>query len=462
MSASIGQQLRQRREARSLTIDQAASATRIRTHYLKAMETGEFGLLPSPVHARGFLRAYAEFLELDAEPLLAELEGKEAPSPAPQPPQPSQSVLESEPTNLPTLKSVNQPGEPAVDKPTDVAGNAPGDTSRNQARDATPESAEAIFNGIGKLLIRQRELLGLSLEDIERHTHLRQHYLKALEAGDLEGLPSPVQARGMLNNYASFLGLDPEPLLLRFADGLQARLQAKRAVLVGPRRPTPRPEQSIPVPVRRTISTDMLIGGSVALFLILFVVWGAIRIFNTVSTSAPTATAPSIADVLLATSTASETPTPLPPSATAPAPQQLFPTFPVATGTITGTVPGPQQLGVQVYLTIVQRAYLRVTVDGKVEFDGRVTPGSAYPFVGGSQVEVLTGNGAGIQVFFNGVDYGVMGDFGQLVDQIYSQQGILAPTATITPTPRPTLAVTATPARSLTPAPEAATAPASP
>ena len=443
MSTTIGQQLRQRREARSLTIDQAASATRIRAHYLTAMETGEFGLLPSPVHGRGFLRAYAEFLDLDAEPLLAELEGKETPPPTPQPSEPT------EPSNGP------EPITPSKPKSSDRASGAPGVNSDV----AVQESAEAIFHEVGKLLRHQRELLGLSLEDIERHTHLRRHYLQALEAGDLEGLPSPVQARGMLNNYAAFLGMDPELLLLRFADGLQARLQAKRAAQNKPRHTSARLERSSPTPVKRVLSSDMLIGGSIALFLIIFVVWGAIRIFTTVSTSEPTPTAPSIAEVLLATSTASETPTPLPPSATAPPVQQLFPTFPVATGTVTGTVPGAQQAGVQVYLTIRQRAWLRVIVDGKVEFEGRVTPGSAYPFVGGTQVEVLTGNGAAIQVFFNGNDYGVMGEFGQLVDQIYSLQGILEPTATVTQTPSPTLPETATSASTSTPAPQAATAP---
>jgi cytoskeleton protein RodZ len=443
MSTTIGQQLRQRREARSLTIDQAANATRIRAHYLTAMETGEFGLLPSPVHGRGFLRAYAEFLDLDAEPLLAELEGKETPPPTPQPSEPT------EPSNEP------EPITPSKPKNSDRASGAPGVNSDV----AVHESAEAIFHEVGKRLLHQRELLGLSLEDIERHTHLRRHYLQALEAGDLEGLPSPVQARGMLNNYAAFLGMDPELLLLRFADGLQARLQAKRAVQNEPRHTSARLERSSPTPVRRVLSSDMLIGGSIALFLIIFVVWGAIRIFTTVSTSEPTPTAPSIAEVLLATSTASETPTPLPPSATAPPVQQLFPTFPVATGTVTGTVPGAQQVGVQVYLTIRQRAWLRVTVDGKVEFEGRVTPGSAYPFVGGTQVEVLTGNGAAIQVFFNGNDYGVMGEFGQLVDQIYSLQGILEPTATVTQTPSPTLPETPTSASTSTPVPQAATAP---
>jgi cytoskeleton protein RodZ len=438
MSTSIGQQLRQKREERSLTIDQAASATRIRARYLNAMETGEFDLLPSPVHARGFLRAYAEFLELDAEPLLTELEGKETLEPTPQTSPAPQPTSEPEPTNSPKTQS-------SID-----LGVTPGET------------AEAIFIEVGKQLSHQRELLGLSLEDIERHTHLRRHYLQALEAGDLDSLPSPVQARGMLNNYAVFVGLDPETLLLRFADGLQARLQAKRSVQSGPRPAIARPEQPAPAPVRRFLSTDMLIGGSIALFLIAFVVWGAIRIFGSLSTGVPTPTAPSIAEVLLATSTPSETPTALPPSATPLAPQQLFPTFPVATGTITGTVTSPQQLGVQVYLTIRQRGWMRVTVDGKVEFDGRVTPGSAYPFVGGSQVEVLTGNGAAIQLFFNGVDYGTIGEFGELVDQIYTPQGILAPTSTVTQTPTATSAVTAIPTQTSTPAPAAATAPALP
>src|SRR4030067_271164 len=74
MSTTIGQQLRRRREARSLTIEQAAAATRIRAHYLRSIEGGDLDLLPSAVHARGFLRAYADFLGMDAEPMLVEME----------------------------------------------------------------------------------------------------------------------------------------------------------------------------------------------------------------------------------------------------------------------------------------------------------------------------------------------------------------------------------------------------
>jgi len=406
--SSIGLQLRQAREARTLTIDQAATSTRIRAHYLRAIELGEFENLPSPVHARGFLRAYADFLGMDTEKLVSELDGKGPPK-------------DETPASLP---------EQAAAGPNLLA----------------PEEAGAIFVDVGQKLVRQRELLGLSLEDVERHTHLRQHYLRALEAGNLDGLPSPVQGRGMLDNYASFLGLDSDNLLLRFAEGLQAQLQARRAQMQShgaqpqhassPESPRP----ILPARLRRLLSPDILIGGTLAVFLLAFVFWGGIRIFSMTSEILPTATAPSIAEVLLATSTPTETPTIQPVTPTAPAQPQLFPTLALPTGTLEeGAVP-PEGGGpaVQVYLTIRQRAWVRVIVDGEVEFEGRVLPGSAYPFIGGSQVEVLTGNGAALQVFFNGDDLGLMGDIGEIVDQVFTPQGVFAPTATISPTPTAT------------------------
>ena len=46
-----------------------------------------------------------------------------------------------------------------------------------------------------------------------------------------------------------------------------------------------------------------------------------------------------------------------------------------------------------------QRAWMRVIVDGEVAYEGRVMPGSAYSFPGNERIELLTGNGAGMQVF---------------------------------------------------------------
>jgi cytoskeletal protein RodZ len=417
MKETIGQQLRQAREARSLTLEQVAQNTHMRVHYLRAMEAGNFEALPSSAQARGFLRMYADYLHLDAGPLLADLDGE------------AQSIA-SEPKTAPRPRSEAPPSR--------INGHS-------------YEKADEIFLEIGQSLQHQRELLGLSLDDVIRHTHLRRHYLEALEAGDQEGLPSPVQGRGMLSNYATFLGLDPEPLLLRFAEGLQARLAVRQADNLKVQPAPSRQRRPLPVPIRRLLSADVLIGGSLTVFLVAFVIWGAIRIFAMRSVSAPSPTSRSISDVLLASPTTTPTLTPqaatptglpLPPAAAA-APTQSTLTAITGTPGIPGT-PGAKA-GVQVYITVLQRAWMQVKVDGKVEFEGRVLPGNAYSFAGNNRVEILTGNGAALQVFFNQQDQGPMGLFGQVVNRIYTVEGVQTPTPTITPSVTPTLRTSPTP-----------------
>lgn len=73
--AGIGEVLRSTRERRGLSIDQVAQDTRISTRFLEALEAEQFDELPAPVYVRGFLRSYAGYLRLDAQPLLDRLVG---------------------------------------------------------------------------------------------------------------------------------------------------------------------------------------------------------------------------------------------------------------------------------------------------------------------------------------------------------------------------------------------------
>lgn len=66
----IGDALREARESQGRTLQDASQATRIRTHYLRALEEEEFHVIGSDVYAKGFLTTYARYLELDPEPLL--------------------------------------------------------------------------------------------------------------------------------------------------------------------------------------------------------------------------------------------------------------------------------------------------------------------------------------------------------------------------------------------------------
>ncbi len=66
----IGNILREAREARGATLAAVNEQIKIQEKYLVAMEGGRFDELPTPVHARGYLKNYAKYLELDPQPLL--------------------------------------------------------------------------------------------------------------------------------------------------------------------------------------------------------------------------------------------------------------------------------------------------------------------------------------------------------------------------------------------------------
>ncbi|MBW6467448.1 MAG: helix-turn-helix domain-containing protein, partial [Brevefilum sp.] len=55
---------------------------------------------------------------------------------------------------------------------------------------------------IGAQLKQIRESQGISLETISQKTHISLAYLKAIEIGDEEFLPSRVHLRGFLRLYA--------------------------------------------------------------------------------------------------------------------------------------------------------------------------------------------------------------------------------------------------------------------
>jgi cytoskeletal protein RodZ len=78
----LGDSLRQQREKRGITLDQAAADTRIREKFLKALEDGDLQSLPGAVYTKGFLRNYAEYLGLDDEELVVQFHEERGAPPA--------------------------------------------------------------------------------------------------------------------------------------------------------------------------------------------------------------------------------------------------------------------------------------------------------------------------------------------------------------------------------------------
>jgi cytoskeletal protein RodZ len=67
----LGNELRQAREAKGLSLAEAEADTRIKEYYLRALETNDWAALPTPVQAQGFLRNYATYLGLDEKQIMA-------------------------------------------------------------------------------------------------------------------------------------------------------------------------------------------------------------------------------------------------------------------------------------------------------------------------------------------------------------------------------------------------------
>ena len=300
---------------------------------------------------------------------------------------------------------------------------------------------------IGRSLLEAREQLGLSLDEIERATRIRVHHLEAIERGEMDIFPSPVQARGFLHNYAEFLGLDADAILLQYAEALQSR-RSRLLPETSYKEPGTGPSVRIRSRRPRWLSSDLFIATTIILAILAVLIWGGSRVLTVLRQRTET---PEAALGLLTpatTLTLTETP-----------PQSGSVTESTAEP-ITEETPIPTQplflgLAEKVNLTVVVKksAWLKVVVDGEEAFQGRVEGGDVFEFQGEHVVELITGNGAGIHVFYNGLDHGILGDVGQVVIRLWTLEGALTPTATITRTPTETPRISETSSPTTTPPP---------
>ena len=501
MTYTIGEILKNTRLEQNLSLEDVAKKTRVRIYYLQSLENNKLDVFPSKAQGRGFLRIYAELLGLPVSPLINAWDNNQVHLPdsikeeeAP-PAKKEEDIFPAGDEKLEVIeqddisyaaeenKKIAETDEiteeisseplhpkyfPAEKKIKNVA---------EEKKSATPK-ANAIFKEIGQTLKTQRETLGLSLIDIERYTHVRLHYLQAIEEGNLSKLPSPVQGKGMIDNYARFLDLDNNAILMRFADGLQTQRSERQTVPAKTQSTSSaaaakknKKSEAKPIPGwRRFITPDLLIGSTAILLIVILAVWGTSRIIAE-KNAALEATAPSISEVLLETSSVTPDLSILSTSTrvinsslpgntgenvpeTAEAENVNYPPMEETTGeeiVLSETAAVIDSNPLQVYIVARQRAYLNVIVDGDIEFNGRVSAGNAYPFSGQDSIEVTTGNAAALQIFFNQNDLGTIGSFGQVSRLIFTKTGIITPTAQFTDTPTPTTPPTITLAPTSTP-----------
>lgn len=450
---TVGEYLRKLRTEKGVSLEDAAKETNIRLNYLQAIESDQLQGIPSISQAKGFTRLYAAYLGLSSRDIFDEVERLNAPLKAKQ--------VEQQAAN-------DSPAPVLVEKPQSLfttvlsgrkAGKQPAEGIKTPTTSELPVS-QVIFDEIGKDLKRQREALGLSLEDVERLTKIREFFVYALENGQIDDLPSTVQGRGMLNNYASFLNLSADSLQLRYAEGLQQRRHEKYQADEHDRKGGVKVMGKEPLTGwRRFLTPDLLVGGTIFIALFALVIWGALQMIRTTNPqTAPTLS--SISDVLIG----NETGTPeaigeglVENGSTATVTQMPVVSTQVdVNATMAAGLTGP----IQVVVVAHQRAYMKITVDGTERFAGRVVPGNVYSYSGNTKITLLSGNASALQVYYNQQDLGVLGLMGQLIELEFTRNEYVTPTPRFSPTPsltpRPTL--TTAPTNTPTPSPTVPTA----
>lgn len=296
---------------------------------------------------------------------------------------------------------------------------------------------------LGRYLRESREARELTLDDAVQALRIRLTILQSFERGEFDVADTPVRVRGMLRNYAQFLGLEEERVLQYYEASQDERFQRRKRRRkaepepIAPRRITDTPPALPAVKVSpsrdwgsalRNIS--MLLVSVLALVVIAFVVQQIMS-----RPDQPADTGAGVALVGDGTPTATYTPswTPL----------AVLPTS-------QATISAVGITGIRVEVRITQRTWMRVQVDGAETFAGVKEPDQQAIYEGSERVVLVIANAAGVEITYNGAQLEPYGTRGQQVQLDFSAAGIQAsgagvlPTATETMPSVPTLSAAAT------------------
>jgi len=101
-------------------------------------------------------------------------------------------------------------------------------------------------------------------------------------------------------------------------------------------------------------------------------------------------------------------------------------------------------------MEIIERAWVRVLVDGEVQLESLLNPDYVQEFVGQESIELRTGNAAGVIVTLNGELLPPLGETAEVVDYIWVVQDNEIVVMTPTSEPEPTGSPTVTPEAEIT------------
>jgi len=219
---------------------------------------------------------------------------------------------------------------------------------------------------IGQELKRERELRGISLEEMSESTKISLKFLQALEEDRLEVMPSKFFVKALLRTYAQFLGLEEQSLLDKYQ--ITSIFQGETCQVA--ERPIWGQEETSNKR-KRWVTLSVL-----AACLIILVAW---FYFFALKKGTPPQEEPKPSPIII-----EETPSSLPTSQ----PEAL-------------AEPAPEEKGLIIEISFIEETWLQVYADSELKLEALKQPGENVVIQAEKELLLNLGNAGGITYSLN-------------------------------------------------------------
>ncbi len=228
---------------------------------------------------------------------------------------------------------------------------------------------------IGAKLREERKTKALSLDQITSTTLIPERHLRAIEEGDMSMLPEPIYIQGFIRKYGRAVGL---------ADlAEQFPLESETEGLL---QPTPKLSEVRPFHLYAVYG--LMVAGTIGLLAV---------VLDPMRRVPPTT--PNL-------------------SPAAELPQERMASPPSTLPLTAPTVAIPE--GLRLELAATDMAWLQVTVDGEVAFEGMLAAGESRTWQAKNQLSFVVGNAGAVKAKKNGQELPPLGAPGEVVEQSFS------------------------------------------
>ncbi len=303
------------------------------------------------------------------------------------------------------------------------------------------------MGSFGERLQREREMRGITLEEISESTKITSRCLQALEEEEFDKLPGGIFNKGFVRAYAHYLGIDEDQAVADFVAASGGE----------PEQPLPDPPEPRAVTLGQQRAEGHPNWRAVALLVVVLVtavavLWklgpSAVRLVAAAWTarSNPEAAATPPAPASVTPQSIPEVAaTPPPPAATkksvakakpvevaASDPATAPPAPPVAAAAPSppprapAAAPPPlaRSADFVVQIRATEDAWVQIVADGKLFSEGVMVPPAEKRVRAAKQVVIKTGNAAGVEVSFNGQPLAPLGEENQMATVTLTAAGV--------------------------------------